>query len=81
MASKKTQEPTELERYIHPEEAAMAAHHVEMYHNIKEDKHLHKAAKDHIKGKHEKLSKILGKTEEKMKPAVKKPAAKAKGKK
>jgi hypothetical protein len=72
MATKKSEK--EAERFVHPEEAAMAAHHLKMYHNIKQDKDLHKAAKEHVKKEHEALGAVLGKKEEKVK-------LKAKGKK
>lgn len=58
---KEKDKPQEPERFVHPDEAAMAAHHLKMYHNIKSDKHLHKAAKDHLKNEHEKLGEVLGK--------------------
>lgn len=71
------------ERWIHPEEAAQAAHHMKMFHKIKQDKDLHKAAKEHVKGEHEALSAVLGKSsdsEKKKAPAKKKETPKAKKK-
>lgn len=65
MATKKVTEKSE--RFVHPDEAALAAHHLKMYHNIKQDKDLHKAAKDHLKNEHEALGAVLGKKEAKEK--------------
>lgn len=76
MAAKKPEK--EAERFVHPDEAAMAAHHLKMYHNIKQDKDLHKAAKEHVKKEHDTLGAVLGKKEEKAKPKAK---AKVKDKK
>lgn len=62
------------ERFIHPDEAAQAAHHLKMAHHVKNDKHLHKAAKEHLQTEHEALAGALGKKADAGK-------AKAKGKK
>lgn len=70
----KDKEPEQPERFIHPDEAMQAAHHLKMAHHVKNDKHLHKAAKEHLKKEHEALSGALGKKAEA-------PKAKAKGKK
>lgn len=70
----KKKEEDQPERYIHPEEAAQAAHHMKMAHKVKADKHLHKAAKEHLSAEHEALSAALGKKDAK----AKKPAPKSK---
>ena len=70
--AKKEKEQDQPERYIHPEEAAQAAHHMKMAHKVKADKHLHKAAKEHLKSEHEALSAALGKKDSKKAPAKKK---------
>ena len=63
----KDKEPEQPERFIHPDEAAQAAHHLKMAHHVKNDKQLHKAAKGHLQAEHEALQGALGKKPEKAK--------------
>lgn len=67
----KKEQDVQPERYIHPEEAAQAAHHMKMAHQVKADKHLHKAAKEHLATEHAALSAALGKKDSKAKKAPK----------
>lgn len=77
--SKEDKEPKAPKREFYPGEAEQAAHHLKMYHSVKADKDLHKAAKDHVKKEHEALGKVIGKkSEEKEAPKKKQPAKKKK---
>lgn len=64
-------------RMVSPFEAEDAALHLKKAHEIKKDKDLHKAAKEHMKREHAKLGEVLGKgpsESEKMQMSDKGPA-------
>jgi hypothetical protein len=67
----KEKEPKAPKREFYPGEAEQAAHHLKMYHSVKADKDLHKAAKEHVKKEHAALGEVIGKKSEDKEPKKK----------